>query len=94
MIKPTIINGENYRKLLASGNLVVYRNEEELGMTVCVSIPYNELVKEVDDGIYYCAEPQPEPPIPPEPPTPPEPEYVDDSTALAEITEVIDDDER
>lgn len=92
MIKPKIIDGINYRKLEAVDELVVYRNDEELGVVVCISTPYEELVKEVDDGVYYCDEPQPEPPIPPEPPTPPEPEYVDDSTALAELEEVIDND--
>ena len=93
MIKPEIINGENYRKLIASGDLVVYRNDEELGMTVCVSTPYDELVKEVDEGIYYGDEPQPIPEPEPIPDVEPV-EYVDDSQALAEITEVIDDDER
>lgn len=88
MIKPEIINGENYRKLIASGDLVVFRNDEELGMVVCLATPYEELVKEVEEGVYYCAEPQPEP-LPPEP----EPD-VDDSTALAELSEVIDDDEK
>ena len=88
MVKPIIIDGTSYRKLEAVDELVVYRNDEELGVVVCLATPYDELVKEVDDGIYFCAEPQPEP-LPPQP----EPD-VDDSTALAEITEVIDDDER
>lgn len=88
MIKPEIINGENYRKLIASGDLVVFRNDEELGMTVCVSTPYDELVKEVDDGVYYCDISLPV--TEPEPIPEPEPmEYVDDSTALAELEEVI-----
>lgn len=91
MIKPKITDENKFRVLEAVDNLVIYYEETELGKIVCTGTPYEDLVKEVEEGIYYCAEPQPV--IEPEPIPEPEPmEYVDDSTALAELEEVIDND--